>query len=71
MAHFTLVLYLNELDICDESQYFNHMSDNLVSWDCLNQLNLIICLEISHLVFSLTDDLEVRAAEHELHVDVD
>ena len=71
VAHFTLVLYLDELDIRDESQHFNHMSDDLVGWDCLNQLDLIIGLEISHLVFSLSNNLKVGAAEHELHVDVD
>ena len=47
------------------------MSDDLVGRDCLDQLDLIVGLEISHLVFDLTDNLEVVATEHELDVDVD
>ena len=47
------------------------MSDDLVGRDCLDQLDLIVGLEISHLVLDLTDNLEVVAAEHELDVDVD
>ena len=47
------------------------MTDDLVGGDCLDQLDLVVCLEVGHLVLDLTDDLEVGAAEHELSVDVD
>ena len=39
--------------------------------DRLDKLDLVVGLEIGHLVSHLADDLEVRGAEHELHVDVD
>ena len=70
-AYLTLVLYLDKLDVGDEAEHLDDVSDDLVGGDCLNQLDLIVSLEIGHLVLDLPDDLEVVAAEHELHVDVD
>ena len=69
-ADFTLVLNLDELDIGDEAEHFDHMPDDLVSWNRLDQLDLIVSLEIGHLVPHLADNLEVGGTEHELHVDV-
>ena len=58
-AYFALVLDLDELDIGDKTEHFDHMPDDLVSWDRLDQLDLIVSLEIGHLVSHLADDLEV------------
>lgn len=70
-AHFALVLNLNELDVSDEAEDFDHVPDDLVRGDRLDQLDLIVGLEVGHLVLHLPDDLEVGHAEHELHIDVD
>ena len=69
-ANFALVLNLDELDVGDEAKHFDNVPNNLVCWDRLDKLDLIVGLEIGHLVFNLADDLEVGGAEHELHVDV-
>ena len=69
-ADFALVLNLDELDVSDEAEHFDHMPDDLVSWNRLDQLDLIVSLEIGHLVSHLANDLEVGGAEHELHVDI-
>ena len=58
-AHFTLILDLDELDVCDKSENLDHVPDDLVCRNGLDQLDLIIRLEISHLVLYLTNDLEV------------
>ena len=47
------------------------MSDYLIGRDGLNELDSVIGLKVRHLVFDLSNDLEVRAAEHQLSVDVD
>ncbi len=47
------------------------MSDDLVCGDCLDELDLVLGLEICHLVFDLANDLEVVATEHQLDIDVD
>ena len=47
------------------------MSHDLVSWDRLDELNSIVSLEISNLVFDFTNNSEVSHIEHELSVDVD
>ena len=71
VADLALVLDLDELDVSNEAKYFDYMSNDLVGWDCLDQLDLIVGLEVSHLISDLPNDLEVVATEHELHVDVD
>ena len=58
-TNLALVLNLDELDVGDEAEHFDHMSDYLVSWDRLDQLDLVVSLEIGHLVSHLADDLEV------------
>ena len=70
VADFTFVLNLNELDVSDEPKHLDYVPDNLISRNRLDQLDLVVRLEVSHLVLDLTDDLEVAAAEHELDVDV-
>ena len=70
-THFALVLNLNELDVGNETEHFDNMADNLVSWDGLNQLDLVVSLEISHLIFHLANYFEVVTAKHQLDVDVD
>ena len=70
-THFALVLNLDELDVGNEAEHFNDMADNLVSWDGLNQLDLVVSLEISHLIFHLANYFEVVTAKHQLDVDVD
>ena len=58
-ADFALVLNLDELDVSDEAEHLDHMSDDLISWNRLYQLDLIVGLEVGHLVSYLADDLEV------------
>ena len=58
-AYFALVLNLDKLDVSDEAEHFDHVPDDLVSRDRLDQLDLIVGLKIGHLVFHLADDLEV------------
>ena len=70
-ADFALVLYLDELDVCDEAEHLNHMSDDLIGRNGLDQLDLIVGLEVSHLVLNLANYLEVGHTEHQLDVDVD
>ena len=70
-THLALILNLDELDVSDETKHFDNMADYLVSWDCLNQLNLVVCLEVSHLILHLANYFEVVTAEHQLDVDVD
>ena len=70
-THLALILNLDELDVSDEAKHFDNMADYLVSWDCLNQLNLVVCLKVSHLILHLANYFEVVTAEHQLDVDVD
>jgi len=71
VAVLALVLDLDELDVCDEAKHLDHMPDDLIRRDRLNQLDLIISLEVCHLVLHLANYFEIGAAEHELGVDVD
>jgi len=71
VAMLALVLNLDELDVCDEAENFDDVADDLVSRNRFNQLNLILSLEVCHLVLYLPNDFEVVAAEHQLGVDVD
>ena len=70
-AVLALVLDFDELDVSDEAQDFDHMPDDLVSWDRFDQLDRVVGLEVSHLVLDSSNDFEIRGAEHQLHVDVD
>lgn len=70
-ANLTLVLDLDELDVGDEAKHLDDVSDDLVRWNCLDQLDHVVRLEVSHLVLHLPNDFEVGAAEHQLDVDVD
>ena len=65
IAFVTLVVDLDELDLGYEAKYLDHMSHDLVSWDCLNQLDGVVCLEVSHraCIFDFTYDSEVRHVE--------
>ena len=47
------------------------MSNNGVSGYGLDQLYLIVCLEICHLLLDLTNNFEVVHREDQLHIDVD
>ena len=47
------------------------MANDLVSRNCFNELNLIVSLEICHLVLHLPYDFEVVDCEHQLDIDVD
>ena len=69
-THLAPVLDLDELDVRDKAQHFDNMADDLVGGDRLNELNLIVGLKVGHLVLDLPNDLEVVAAEHNLHIDV-
>ena len=59
VAVLALVLNLNELDVSHKTQHFYDVTHYLICWDRFNKLNLIFCLEVSHLVFNLADDFEV------------
>ena len=71
LAHLTLILNLDELALSDKAKDLDDMADDLISWYRLNQLDLIVRLEISHLVLDLPNDLEVVDREHQLDIDVD
>ena len=71
MTVLALVLDLDELNVGDEAEHLDDVTDDLVGGDCLDQLDLVVGLEVGHLVLDLTDDLEVGAGEHQLRVDVD
>ena len=45
-----LVLDLDELDVSDEAQHLDNVTDDLVSEDCLDQLDLVVGLEVGYLV---------------------
>ena len=47
------------------------MSNNGVSGYGLDQLNLIVCLKICHLLLDLSDHFEVVHRKDQLHIDVD
>ena len=47
------------------------MANDLVSRNCFYELNLIVGLEICHLVLHLPYDFEVVDSEHQLDIDVD
>ena len=47
------------------------MPNDLISWNCLNQLNGVIGLEISNLIFDFSNNPEVCHIEYELRVNVD
>ena len=47
------------------------MPNDLICRYGLNQLDLVICLEVRHLVSYLAYDLEIGHREHKLNVDVD
>lgn len=47
------------------------MSDDLISGNCLYQLDLVVSLEVGHLVLDLSNDFEVLNVEQHLGVYVD
>ena len=59
VAVLALVLNLNELDVSHKTQHFYDVTNYLICWNRFDKLNLIFCLEVSHLVFNLADDFEV------------
>ena len=64
LANLTLILNLDELALCDEAEDLDNVTDDLVCWYSLDQLDLIVCLEVSHLVLALTNDLKIVDGEH-------
>ena len=70
VAFITLVINLNELNLCNKTKYFDYMSYYLISRYSLYQLNCVVSLEVSHLIFDLTNDSEVIYVENELNVDI-
>ena len=68
-----LVVDLNELDLSDEAENFDHMPHNLVSWDGLYELYSVVSLEVCHRtgVFDLSNDSKVCYIEDKLDVDID
>ena len=59
MAVLTLVLNLDELDVRDEAENFDNVAHDLVSRDRLDKLDLVVGLEVGHLVLDLTDNFKV------------
>ena len=47
------------------------MSDDLISGNCLYQLDLVVSLEVGHLVLDLSNDFEVLNVKQHLGVYVD
>ena len=71
VALITLVIDFDELHFCDEAEDFDDVPHDHVSWNRLDELNCIVRLEISNLVFDFTNNSEVVHIEHELCVDID
>lgn len=70
IAFITLVVNFDELDFSNETKYFDHVSYDLIWWNCLNQLYSVIRLEVSHLVFDFPDNSEICNIEDKLHIDI-
>ena len=66
----TLVLDLYELCVHNRPKDFQHVAHYFVSWNGLDQCDLVVSLEVAYLFFDLADDLEVVDAELELRVNV-
>ena len=71
VALITFVIDFDELYFCDEAEDLDDVPHDHVSWNGLDELNCIVRLEISNLVFDFTNNSEVVHIEHELCVDID
>ena len=72
VALVTLVVNFDELDLSDETENFDNMPYNLISWNSLYELDCVVSLEVSHCagVFDLTNDPKVCHIEDKLDVDI-
>jgi hypothetical protein len=69
-ADITFILYFNELSVYDSTQHLQYMPHYLISRNCLNESDLIICLEISNLLFHSANYFEVVDTELELSINI-
>lgn len=63
VADITLILDLDELGFHNKAKDFEHMPDNRIGWNGLDQTDGLIRLEICDLILNLADNAEISNAE--------
>lgn len=70
LADIALVLHFDKIDINDDSANLDNMPDQVICLDSLQQSQWGIHLEVTDLIFDLSDYLQVLRVVEELHIDV-
>lgn len=68
LADIALVLHFDKIDINDDSANLDYMPDQVISLDSLQQCQGGIHLEVTDLIFDLSDYLQVLRVVEELHI---
>lgn len=71
VAHVALILNFNKLSFNNKAKNFQYIAYNSICWDCFNQTDCLVRLEISYLIFDLSYDFEIVNCELELGIYVD
>jgi hypothetical protein len=70
LADIALVLHFDKIDINYDSANFDNMPDQVICMDSLQQCQGGIHLEVTDLIFDLSDYLQVLRVVEKLHIDV-
>ena len=70
LADIALVLHFDEIDINDDSANLDNMPDKMICLDSLKQCQGRIHLEVTDLIFDLSDYLQVFRVVEKLNIDV-
>jgi len=70
LTDIALVLHFDKIDINDDSANLDNMPDQVICLDSLQQCQGGIHLEVTYLIFDLSDDLQVLRVVEKLHIDV-
>jgi hypothetical protein len=70
LADIAFVLHFDKIDLDNDSANLDNMPDQVISLDCLQESQGGIRLEVTDLIFDLSDYLEVFGVVKKLHIDV-
>lgn len=63
-------MHFNKVDVDNDAAYFHDMPDDMISLNRLKQSKLSISLEITDLIFDLSDNLNISGVKLHLSVNV-
>ena len=70
LADIALVLHFDEVDLNDDSANLDNVPDQVICLDGLQQSQGGVCLEVTDLVFDLSNYLEIFGVVEKLDIDV-